>query len=718
MNVPTADQPESSCTPSVSHGPGSRPLRIGPLTVDPPVLQAPMAGYTNYAFRQIVRDYGGVGLQATEMISARGFVWRDQRDCEHPDRLWGIRDEPRPLAVQIWDNDPVTLAHVGARLVQEYHVSVVDLNFGCPVRQVTERAQSGSYLLRDPQRMGRIIEQVVQACAPAPVTAKIRLGCSREMLNAVEVAQVVESAGAAALTVHGRTAADFFRGAADWQQIARIRPYLKRIPLIGNGDLVSAQQVVDVFRDYAVDGVMVARACLGRPWLFRQIQAALRGEPVPEDPTLDEQRACLLRHYGLVVKRFGEQRGTMLMRKYACCYAQGLPGARRFRAQVACAHTQQEFQLAVQQSFPREREPVRRDGRRPQTGGSQSPDAGVGAMEPCKSSRPFQCTSAGLQVPPLELVPPGPSHEPGPLAIPALEQLARVPFDSVSIELKREAYGVPYVQLTDVSGGCLWVNRHGWRHLRQLDPGAWYFDEQYSRRGRPLSEGSGAVFHVPGQAVASRPVDLVVKFSRLAQEVMLYVCASAPVTIQQDELESAAFNDPLQEFALLEELRTSRFGPSDLRVLTKRPLAIYSPARSFEPWQLGRTADRFRRHSYQLEKDQAAHRGDLPEVHLAIERQYVMLFHWVRGDDAASLVRHGVIPAPKAASLVIQATQDLAAKGFRVLDMKPNHIILRHRPGRGLLRRRDRPVFAVVDFELLQRTEEYSRWRHSAPASA
>ena len=190
---------------------------------------------------------------------------------------------------------------------------------------MTERAQSGSYLLRDPQRMGRIIQQVVQACAPTPVTAKIRLGCSREMLNAIEVAQVVESAGAAALTVHGRTAADFFRGAADWHEIARIRPYLKRIPLIGNGDLVSAQQVVDVFRDYAIDGVMVARACLGRPWLFRQIQAALRGEPVPADPTLDEQRACLLRHYGLVVERFGEQRGTMLMRKYACCYAQGLP---------------------------------------------------------------------------------------------------------------------------------------------------------------------------------------------------------------------------------------------------------------------------------------------------------------------------------------------------------------------------------------------------------
>jgi tRNA-dihydrouridine synthase B len=338
--------------------PRIRPLRIGILTVDPPVLQAPMAGYTNYAFRQMVRQYGGVGLQATEMISARSFIWRDRPGCEQPDRLWGVRDEPRPLAVQIWDNDPTTLARVGERLVREYRVSVVDLNFGCPVRQVTERARSGSYLLRDPQRMGTIIERVVQACAPVPVTAKIRLGCSRESINAIEVAQVVESAGAAALTVHGRTAQDFFRGSADWEQISQIKPHLRRIPLIGNGDLNSPQAVVAAFQRFAVDGVMIARACLGRPWLFRQIQAALRGEPIPADPSLEEQRHCLLHHFQLVTERFGQEKGTILMRKYACCYAQGLPGARRFRTEVANVRSAQDFHEVVRQSFPRQPAPV------------------------------------------------------------------------------------------------------------------------------------------------------------------------------------------------------------------------------------------------------------------------------------------------------------------------------------------------------------------------
>lgn len=329
-----------------------RPLSIGPLTVDPPILQAPMAGFTNYAYRQIVRELGGAGLLATEMVNAKGFVWLTEHEAEHPDRLWGVQDEPRPLAVQIWDNDPPTLAKVGARLAHEYKVSVVDINFGCPVRDVVQKAQSGSYLLREPDRMGAIIRQVVAACAPTPVTAKIRLGCTRDTINAIDIAQVVEDAGAAALTVHGRTAADMFRGSADWDQIAAIKPHLRRIPLIGNGDLDSAQKVLDVFRRYDIDGVMIARASLARPWLFQQAAAAIRGEPIPPDPTLEEERELLLHHFDLVCKRFGAAKGSMLMRKYACCYAQGRRGAREFRSRVARVTTPEAFRAVVAEHFP------------------------------------------------------------------------------------------------------------------------------------------------------------------------------------------------------------------------------------------------------------------------------------------------------------------------------------------------------------------------------
>ncbi len=313
-----------------------------------------MAGFTNFAFRQIVREFGGAGLQATEMVNARGFVWLDEHDCEHPDRLWGVRDEARPLAVQIWDNEPETLAKVGRRLVEEYQVSVVDINFGCPVPQVTQRAHSGSYLLRHPERMAAIISRVVEACAPTPVTAKIRLGCTRDTVNACEVAHVVEDSGAAALTVHGRVAMDFFKGTADWNRIAEIKSHLKRIPLIGNGDLDSAEKVVEAFRRYNVDGVMIARASLGRPWLFAQAAAALRGLPIPADPTLEEQRQIMLRHFELVVARFGAQKGTFLMRKFAACYAQGRPGARFFRAYVQHVTTPDQFREVVELYFPRE----------------------------------------------------------------------------------------------------------------------------------------------------------------------------------------------------------------------------------------------------------------------------------------------------------------------------------------------------------------------------
>ncbi|HEX5443522.1 MAG TPA: tRNA-dihydrouridine synthase, partial [Pirellulales bacterium] len=273
---------------------------------------------------------------------------------ELPDRLWGVIDEPRPLAVQIWDNDPATLAAVGARLAHEFGVSVVDINFGCPVRQVTVEAHSGSYLLRFPDRVGAIVERVVRACAPTPVTAKIRLGCTRDTITAVEIAQVVEGAGAAALTVHGRTAQDFFKGSADWERISSLKEHVKRIPLIGNGDLDSPGKVVEAFRRYRVDGVMIARASLAKPWLFRQAQAALAGEPVPPDLTLTEERELLLHHYRLVAQRFGDEKGTILMRKFACCYAQGRAGAREFRTHVARVAAPSEFHHVVETYFPRE----------------------------------------------------------------------------------------------------------------------------------------------------------------------------------------------------------------------------------------------------------------------------------------------------------------------------------------------------------------------------
>jgi tRNA-dihydrouridine synthase B len=333
--------------------PAIPPLAIGPVVVDPPLLQAPMAGYTNYAYRQVVREFGGAGLLATEMIAARSATWLETVRGEHPDRLWGVREEPRPLAVQMWDNDPDNLAAVGRRLARDFRVSVVDLNFGCPVRQVTEKAHSGSWLLRDPARVGTIVRRVVEACDGTPVTAKIRLGCSDACRTAVEVAQRIEEAGAACLTVHGRVAAQFFTGQADWESITAVKRSLSRMPVVGNGDIDSAETAVRRLRDSGVDGVMIAREALAKPWIFAQVAALLRGEACPADPSLGEQREIVLHHYDLVCRRFGMERGTLLMRKFACSYAQGIPGAREFRGRVSRVTTREEFLAAVHAAFPR-----------------------------------------------------------------------------------------------------------------------------------------------------------------------------------------------------------------------------------------------------------------------------------------------------------------------------------------------------------------------------
>jgi tRNA-dihydrouridine synthase B len=329
------------------------PLHIGPVVVDPPILQAPMAGYTNFAYRQVVREFGGAGLLATEMIAARSAMWLETNRGEHPDRLWGVRDEPRPLAVQMWDNDPDNLAQVGRRLARDFRVSVVDLNFGCPVRQVTEKAHSGSWLLRDPDRVGTIVRRVVEACDGVPVTAKIRLGCSDSCRTAIEVAQRIEEAGASCLTVHGRVAAQFFTGKADWAAITAVKRSVSRLPVVGNGDIDSAATAVARLRDSGVDGVMIAREALAKPWIFAQAAALLRGAEPPPDPTLEEQREIVLHHYDLVCRRFGVERGTLLMRKFACAYAQGLPGARDFRGKVSRVTTREEFLEVMRATFPR-----------------------------------------------------------------------------------------------------------------------------------------------------------------------------------------------------------------------------------------------------------------------------------------------------------------------------------------------------------------------------
>ena len=227
----------------------------------------------------------------------------------------------------------------------------MDLNFGCPAPAIAKRSESGSFLLKNPEKVGEIVGRVARACFPTPVTAKIRLGVTSDTINACDVAQAVECAGGAALTVHGRTAKQMYMGNADWDEIAKVRSALKSIPLIGNGDIKTAQEAVEKLSAYPVDGVMIGRGALSRPWIFREVAQLLKGETPEPEPTLSEQRDLLLLHYNLLVERYGEEIAVRLMRRYACNYSKGRPGGKIFRDRIVRVKTHAEFLQVVAESF-------------------------------------------------------------------------------------------------------------------------------------------------------------------------------------------------------------------------------------------------------------------------------------------------------------------------------------------------------------------------------
>jgi len=322
-------------------------LRIGSLTLDTPVLAAPIAGFTDFIFRRIVRDLGGCGLIFTEMIGAGTWM---QSPRERPERIEGIETEARPLGVQLWDRDPEML-YAAARELAGLEVSVIDLNFGCPKKRIMGKHASGAALLRDPATIGRLVAAAVRGAGSVPVTAKIRLGPSLEARTAPEVARRAADNGAAAITVHGRTADQNYDVPCFLDKIAEVVQAVL-VPVIANGDVRDAASALRTLRATGAAGVMVARGALTRPWVFREISAALRNDTIPLPPTAADQRALLLKHHAAMVERYGDPWGTIFMRKFACRYLQGAPGIRPFRDAITRAADCAEFQEVVERHFP------------------------------------------------------------------------------------------------------------------------------------------------------------------------------------------------------------------------------------------------------------------------------------------------------------------------------------------------------------------------------
>ena len=306
---------------------------------------APLAGVADRSFRALALEHGA-GLAFSEMISAVGLARGDRKTRS----LLPAPEEAPRVGVQLFASRPEPIRDAAA-ILDALEVPFVDLNCGCPVRKVV-KSGSGSALLRDPGRIATLVA-AARAGTRKPVFVKIRAGWDERSVNAVEVARAAEGAGAAAITVHGRTAVQQFTGRADWRVVAAVAAAV-RVPVIGNGDLTRPEQVDAAVAAHGCAGAMIGRGSLGNPWIFRQVLDLRRGVP-PAPPTPEELAAVMVRHCRMALEEHGERTGVHLMRRHLVWYSRGMPGAHEFRRRITTLELPAEVEREIEAFVLRER---------------------------------------------------------------------------------------------------------------------------------------------------------------------------------------------------------------------------------------------------------------------------------------------------------------------------------------------------------------------------
>lgn len=302
-----------------------KPLKIGSVTLPNNLILAPMAGVTDLPFRLLCKEQGA-GLLCMEMVSAKAILYKNR----NTESLLEINPRENPVSLQLFGSDPEIISTI-AHQIEERPFDILDLNMGCPVPKIVNNGE-GSALMKNPKLAGEIIRETVKAI-DKPVTVKIRKGFDDEHINAVEMAKIAEDAGAAAVAVHGRTREQFYSGRADWDIIRQVKEAVS-IPVIGNGDLLTAEDVIAMEAQTGCDGFMIARGAQGNPWIFRQILHYFETGEHLAKPTLEEVTQMILRHARMMLEFKGEYIGIREIRKHAAWYTAGYPNSARLRVAI------------------------------------------------------------------------------------------------------------------------------------------------------------------------------------------------------------------------------------------------------------------------------------------------------------------------------------------------------------------------------------------------
>lgn len=312
-----------------------KPLQIGSVTLPNNLILAPMAGVTDLPFRLLCKEQGA-GLLCMEMVSAKAILYKNK----NTEALLSIDERERPVSLQLFGSDPDIISKI-AHQIEDRPFDILDLNMGCPVPKIVNNGE-GSALMKNPKLAGEIIEKTAKAIKK-PVTVKIRKGFDDSCINAVEMAKIAEASGAAAVAVHGRTREQYYSGKADWDIIRQVKEAVS-IPVIGNGDLLNAEDVISMYEQTGCDGFMIGRGAQGNPWIFKQVLHYFETGEKLAKPSFEEVTEMMLRHARMMLEFKGEYTGIREIRKHGAWYTAGYPNSAKLRVMINEVETYEELE--------------------------------------------------------------------------------------------------------------------------------------------------------------------------------------------------------------------------------------------------------------------------------------------------------------------------------------------------------------------------------------